>query len=1372
MGTGEGCPAREELSDVLSGRNAPAADRVLGHLETCARCSALAEEISREDELAQVIRARPPVTPDDSAEINALIGRVRQVVAEKSGRVEVEALNSWDNHSFRVSASRSTASAGAGGANEVARWENWVRATFPPADGSNAVRIANYLIRRVLGAGGMGVVFEAEDTVLRRPVAIKLLRPERATDDAARQRFLREARAAAGIQHDNVVALHSVGEERGIPYLVMPLLQGRSLAGWLRERPRPSYAEVLQIGEEIASGLAEAHRHGLIHRDVKPANVFLEGADPGSSTPPGMLTRVPDGATIDDARSHDSVLDLNGAGDDPSLSAETTSLKLDDSEITIREPELSSSRAPAGASGRPIRFRAKLLDFGLARGEPANRSDDDPLSDQGVVVGTPAYMAPEQASGDDIDQRADLFSLGCVLYRMLTGELPFPGRTTTQQLATLMTRDPVTVASLAPETPPELAALVMQLLQRDRSKRPQSADEVRERLSVIRSKLGQSSVQPATISGAKSARWIAAICLLVLACAGVVIIITHRDGTQTRVEANNVSGVNVKTNDPGVPVTVEATPEKVEAPEGLSPTWFEAALKLPAPERAEVVKAELQRRNPGLGDDINFVITGDRVRKFTVDSPVLKDITPLAALRGLQSIRLLNTTQGTPRELTDLRPLKGLKLTEALIEHCPLLKDFSPLDGMLLTHFSVYASTIPQRDWFARQNSIESLNVGGRAEPIDLSVFNDLPLSTLMINDTTVSDLTPLKHHQLEFLQIAATNVTDLEPLRGMPLMRLDMRQSPIENLEPLKGLARLVHLYFDKASPEQLALVKSLPSLRFFNQYPLDAVPSVPPKPAPMPEKPVDPLVPPQPIEKWLEGVSNLKGQALADAVKLELQRRNPELGERLRFQTTGETVHLLNIHAAQINDLAPLAALKDLTALYIGHPDASAQRRLSDLRPLAGLTKLKAVSLEFCPELRDFSPLHDKPLDMLSLYGTPLPDLAWLQRTNMRHLNLGGRTGTIDLAALRGLKLVTLDVNESAVRDLSPLKDMPLYLLSVANTNVEDITPLLQMEIESLNIRDTLVDDLTPLKQMPKLLHLSCNVQNDSEVQLLRSFPHLMDVNRQPLPEITLLPRAPIHLSITRIAETGENAEAWKLAKSVHIQLQTLNPGYDAQLHAVVRDKKVLSWDINSTVLDDISPLADLPDLETVRLWSSRQVDRKLKDLSPLRGKKLKHLTLHHLKDLTDFSPLEGMPLETLILYRSSLPDLKWLSTLKLTELTAGGRSTAFDLSVLKDMPLKTLNISDAPFNDLSPLSGLKLELLRCSASQIRDLSPLRGMPLFDLQCSACDIDDLSPLKDLPRLRRISCPVRNQADKDLLLAIPTLQEINNKPRAEFARE
>src|SRR5262249_47389827 len=129
----------------------------------------------------------------------------------------------------------------------------------------------------VLGAGGMGVVFVAEDEALGRLVALKVLRPGLAADAAARQRFFREARLTAALEHDHVVHVNQVGEENGAAYLSMPLLRGESLEDrLLREGALPT-AEVLRIGREVAEGLAAAHEHGLIHRDIKPSNVFLEG---------------------------------------------------------------------------------------------------------------------------------------------------------------------------------------------------------------------------------------------------------------------------------------------------------------------------------------------------------------------------------------------------------------------------------------------------------------------------------------------------------------------------------------------------------------------------------------------------------------------------------------------------------------------------------------------------------------------------------------------------------------------------------------------------------------------------------------------------------------------------------------------------------------------------------------------------------------------------------------------------------------------------------------------------------------------------------------------------------------------------------------
>src|SRR5262249_44804296 len=145
----------------------------------------------------------------------------------------------------------------------------------PPQQPGEVGRLGPYRLLRVVGNGGMGIVLEAEDPHLGRRVALKVMKPALAGSGEARQRFLREARAAAAVQHDHLVTIHHVGEERGLPYLTMPFLEGQSLEQRLARDKVLPVPEVLRIGREVAEGLAAAHARGLVHRDVKPANVWL-----------------------------------------------------------------------------------------------------------------------------------------------------------------------------------------------------------------------------------------------------------------------------------------------------------------------------------------------------------------------------------------------------------------------------------------------------------------------------------------------------------------------------------------------------------------------------------------------------------------------------------------------------------------------------------------------------------------------------------------------------------------------------------------------------------------------------------------------------------------------------------------------------------------------------------------------------------------------------------------------------------------------------------------------------------------------------------------------------------------------------------------
>ena len=281
--------------------------------------------------------------------------------------------------------------------SETVRPEH-IRSFLTPTDDPRMLgRFGGYEITGVIGCGGMGVVLKGLDVALNRYVAIKALAPHLATSAAARLRFAREARAAAAVVHENVVAIHAVSETNALPYLVMPYIRGASLQKRLDAQGALSTLEVLRIGRQTAAGLAAAHAQGLVHRDIKPANILLE-----------------DGVE-----------------------------------------------------------RLKITDFGLARA-----ADDASLTRSGVIAGTPQFMSPEQARGEAIDSRSDLFSLGSVLYAACTGRAPFRAETSYGVLRRITDDTPRPIRELNTEIPVWLATTIEVLHAKDPSGRFQTADEV------------------------------------------------------------------------------------------------------------------------------------------------------------------------------------------------------------------------------------------------------------------------------------------------------------------------------------------------------------------------------------------------------------------------------------------------------------------------------------------------------------------------------------------------------------------------------------------------------------------------------------------------------------------------------------------------------------------------------------------------------------------------------------------------------------------------------------------------------------------------------------------------------------------------------
>jgi hypothetical protein len=1234
----------------------------------------------------------------------------------------------------------------------------------PPQSADELGRLGRYRILAILGHGGMGVVYKAEDSKLKRAVALKAMLPTLAASASAGKRFLREAEAMAAVEHDHIVRIYNVDEDHGVPFLAMEFLKGEPLDQRLKREAALPLAEVLRIGREVAEGLSAAHATGLIHRDIKPGNIWLE--------------------------------------------------------------------AP--------RNRVKILDFGLARAA----SQDAGLTQQGAIVGTPAYMAPEQARGAAVDARCDLFSLGVVLYRLTTGRQPFTGADNVATLMAVALEDPPAPVMVNPALPMELSDLVMKLLEKDPVKRVTSADEVVRTLQALEKKLPRqeaAKVQtpapravakpPAKtpcVAAPKRGRlplvFGAVAAVVLLAGGGIATVIylkappgtgnqppgafvidtddpdfifnVNKDGGVTlkdkkmdreynlkvvrhdeksgeyELEVTDVKGdLNFKTDrftikrgDTVVaslwferPPSFPPPPPDPNLPDRVTDEWIKQIAGLPADKQVEQVSAMLQKLNAGFDGKLTPGYEGDAVKGLDIVADKVTDLSPLRALTELQKFSYSGSGAGKAK-LADLSPLTELKLTELSVKHAQM-SNLSPLKDMPLTKLTC-----------------------AHTEVKSLDQLKDLKLLTsLDCESTGVSDLAPLTDlKKLIALSIRNTKVGDLSALKDLPLKELDCRGIPVKDLTQLKNLSLLERLECDYKPERDKGVLLAIKSLKSVNGVP----------PALLP--PTDELSPGENHDMYVEDVAKQDLDKQQARVTARLKGVNdPRYPPSASFKIEGGVIVGVTVSsgapktaaAKDTLNLWPLQALKQLKTLQVAGPS------LFDLRPLRGinLTELRCVDTQVV----DVAPLADMPLTALYLDSTPVSNLSPLnKRLEALHLqhtkvtNLSAleslkalkelyidSTEVSSLAPLKMLQLAVLTCDHTQVSDLTPLEDMrSLKTVSCVHTAVSDLKPLKNSSLEKLNISQTNVSDLTPLQSMDKLTEFNCADTKVSDLKPLeKSALKVLDISSTDVSDLKPLQ------SLKIVNFNCANSQVSDLKPLERMPLQTV--------------------DIWNTKVTDLSPLQDTP-LQTLRCYVKFPRDaaalRKLFKNNQFNIVSLINDPYDRFRSALTAAPIKSVA-EKWVTDRKGMTATEQKGEVvdELKKRNIGtdvkvtiedGKVTELEITDVRDLSpvqvcgdLKRLvhrskSYAIAYLCDLSPLKGLKLTHLDVAKSNVMDLSPLEGMPLEYLDCSQTLVTDLSPLRKMP-LRVLRFEGTAVTDLSPLRDIPTLETINGKPKKDVLK-
>ena len=360
------------------------------------------------------------------------------------------------------------------------------------ANGLLGKKVSHYRVLEVIGGGGMGMVYKAEDLKLGRRVALKFLPEELANDPVALQRFEREAQTASSLNHPNICTIHEVEEHEDQPFIVMELLEGETLRDRLAASEAKAVAldQLLDIAIQICDGLQAAHQKGIIHRDIKPANIFLTTEGPVKILDFGLAKLVagePNASTIIELSSR--AMRSSATADDRGVEGPAVAFPRETADPSTARPHVPQKTRDEEERGHSAQ-------------DDSAKVADPTLTHTGVAMGTAGYMSPEQVRGEKLDARSDLFSFGLVLYEMATGQRTFSGETAAVVHDAILNSTPVPLHELNSTLPGKLVTVIDKALEKERELRYQSAKEMRVALEQVENRQRPSMRRISTLFGA------------------------------------------------------------------------------------------------------------------------------------------------------------------------------------------------------------------------------------------------------------------------------------------------------------------------------------------------------------------------------------------------------------------------------------------------------------------------------------------------------------------------------------------------------------------------------------------------------------------------------------------------------------------------------------------------------------------------------------------------------------------------------------------------------------------------------------------------------------------------------------------------------